>query len=138
MEVHICVSTLCNKESSYPKTIEEEVQQSPAPPFVNAAHYMYGIVYMIAVDTVYAYSTFGTAPTLTYVFLKTFQFTENGSDNPFTAGLSSALDNPPSNISALYGNFNLILALSGREMYSYDISQKNWEYERMVSWPCGA
>ena len=122
--------------SAYPKTISAEINQATVPPFVNAAHHWSNTAYLIAADTVFEYTTSGSAPTLTYTFVTTYQFNENSAANPFSAGPSSDLATPPSTLSALYGKSSLLLAFSGRDMYQYEISSQKWSYLGVASTPC--
>ena len=111
---------------------------SNAPFNVNAADLEESTrkLYLISGDTVYQYDVTGTPPNFSYSLLEVFDFTVNAAQNPFSAGISSALASPPPQPHALWISPSWVIAFSGDSVYSYQRSTGNWQKEGVIPCPC--
>ena len=107
-----------------------------APIYADAIELDQGIfeLFFIYENTGYHFQVTGTVPSNGYSFITSFDFRINSGLNPFMAGMSSTLSNPPSWVHALYISDTFVLAFAGDYLYSYDRASQDWEQKGLI--PC--
>jgi hypothetical protein len=112
-----------------PKTLAAEYGVAPSVASAAALDETNKKLYLVeAPNKVYPYDVTGSSyGTPGYVARPTFEFTVNGVNNPFSAGPSSPLSQPPSAPHALYiGLADYVLAYCGDSLYTYERTAQAW------------